>query len=138
MNIKKIITFLLIFLPLIEIVLFIELGPILGSLGTIIEIFFTIIVGSYIIKQNARVYITEIQLKIMKGLRPDEEILSGIIVFLCGIMLILPGFFTDFLAIIFLIEPIRRLLIIKYSLKPSSHDNQSRKNVIDIDHTKDN
>ena len=98
MNIKKIIAFLLIFLPLIEIVLFIELGPILGSLGTIIEIFFTIIVGSYIIKQNARVYITEIQLKIMKGLRPDEEILSGIIVFLCGIMLILPGFFTDFLS----------------------------------------
>ena len=53
MNIKKIIAFSLIFLPLIEIVLFIELGPILGSLGTIIEIFFTIIVGSYIIKQNA-------------------------------------------------------------------------------------
>ena len=97
----------------------------------------TAVVGIYIIKYNAAVYMSEIRSKLMKGLRPDKEILSGIIVFICGVFLLLPGFLTDFIALLFLYKPIRLFSIRKFAITPERHTNRSKGRVIDVDLTED-
>lgn len=137
MNLKKIIPIFLLLIPIIEIILFIEIGSVIGSFNTILTIVITAIVGVYIIKYNSAMYMSEIRSKLMKGLRPDKEILSGIIIFICGVFLLLPGFLTDFIALLFLYKPIRLFSIRKYVIRPERHTNRSKGRVIDVDHTKD-
>ena len=78
MNLKKTIPIVILLIPIIEIILFIEIGSVIGSFNTILTIVITAIVGVYIIKYNSAMYMSEIRSKLMKGLRPDKEILSGI------------------------------------------------------------
>ena len=137
MNLKKVIPVFLLLIPIIEIILFIEIGSIIGSFNTILTIFGTAMVGIYIIKYNAATYMSEIRSKLMNGLRPDQEILSGIIVFICGIFLLLPGFLTDFIGLLFLYKPIRLLSIRRYSVPSKRRADRPKGRVIDVDHTKD-
>ena len=137
MNLKKVIPVFLLLIPIIEIILFIEIGSIIGSFNTILTIFGTALIGIYIIKHNAATYMSEIRSKLMNGLRPDQEILSGIIVFICGIFLLLPGFLTDFIGLLFLYKPIRLLSIRRYSMPSKRRTDRPKGRVIDVDHTKD-
>ena len=137
MNLKKVIPVFLLLIPIIEIILFIEIGSIIGSFNTILTIFGTALIGIYIIKHNAATYMSEIRSKLMNGLRPDQEILSGIIVFICGIFLLLPGFLTDFIGLLFLYKPIRSLSIRRYSMPSKRRTDRPKGRVIDVDHTKD-
>ena len=137
MNLKKVIPVFLLLIPIIEIILFIEIGSIIGSFNTILTIFGTALVGIYIIKYNAATYMSEIRNKLMNGLRPDQEILSGIIVFICGVFLLLPGFLTDFIGLLFLYKPIRLLSIKRYDVPSSRRPNGPKGRVIDVDHNKD-
>jgi UPF0716 protein FxsA len=137
MNLKKVIPVFLLLIPIIEIILFIEIGSIIGSFNTILTIFGTAMVGIYIIKYNAATYMSEIRNKLMNGLRPDQEILSGIIVFICGVFLLLPGFLTDFIGLLFLYKPIRLLSIKRYDVPSSRRPNGPKGRVIDVDHNKD-
>ena len=136
MNLKKTIPIVILLIPIIEIILFIEIGSVIGSFNTILTIVITAIVGVYIIKYNSAMYMSEIRSKLMKGLRPDKEILSGIIIFICGVFLLLPGFLTDFIALLFLYKPIRLFSIRKYVIRPERHTNRSKGRVIDVEHTK--
>ena len=80
---------------------------------------------------------SEIRSKLMNGLRPDQEILSGIIVFICGVFLLLPGFLTDFIGLLFLYKPIRLLSIRRYNIPSGRRTNSPKGRVIDVDHNKD-
>ena len=138
MNIKKIITIFVLLVPIIEITLFIEIGSIIGSFNTISIIIITAFLGIYLIKYNTSIYMSEIQEKLMRGIRPDQQILSGIMIFICGILLLIPGFLTDFISAILLLKPFRVYLIRKYAVSGGTK-NRSRANgtVIDVDHTED-
>jgi UPF0716 protein FxsA len=137
MNLKKIIPVFLLLIPIIEIILFIEIGSMIGSFNTILIIFGTALIGIYIIKYNAATYMSEIRSKLMNGLRPDQEILSGIIIFICGVLLLLPGFLTDSIGLLFLYKPIRLLGIKRYSMPSGRRPNSPRGRVIDVEHNKD-
>ena len=137
MNLRKVIPIFLLLIPIIEIILFIEIGSMIGSFNTILTIFGTALVGIYIIKHNAATYMSEIRSKLMNGLRPDQEILSGIIVFICGVLLLLPGFLTDFIGLLFLYKPIRLLSIRRHNIPSGRRTNSPKGRVIDVDHNKD-
>ena len=138
MNIKKIITIFVLLVPILEIILFVEIGSIIGSFNTILIIIITAFLGIYLIKYNASIYMSEIQGKLMRGIRPDQEILSGIVIFICGILLLIPGFLTDSISAIFLFKPFRSYLIRKYATSGRTGSRRrSSGNVIDVDHTED-
>ena len=137
MNIKKIILTLLVLLPIIEIILFVEIGSIIGSFYTIAIIIISSLVGIYLIKTHAPSYFMDMQSKLLQGIRPDKESLSGIITLLAGIFLLIPGFFTDFIGILLLVTPLKSLLINKYSFSSVRPRRQRGKSVIDVDHRED-
>ena len=135
MKLRQIIPLLFIIIPIIEIILFIEIGSILGSFNTILMIFLSAFLGIYLIKHGSISYMHEIQSKIMQGIRPDADILSGILIFLSGILLVLPGFFTDVFGLILILKPIQSIIASRYAkntLRPKATKKKSK--IIDVDY----
>lgn len=137
MNTKKIILLSVIILPIVEIALFVEIGSIIGSFNTISIIILSAFLGIYLIKTHAAIQLNEIRNKVLQGIRPDKEIMSGIITLLSGILFFIPGFLTDILAIFLLIGPFRSILIRKYSFVENPSKKNSSKTVIDVDYRED-
>ena len=111
-------------LPIIEIYLFIQVGSRIGAFTTIVITFLTAFIGYLSIKYAG---LNSIYGFGSKSLQINvEELLSLPLVFISGILLFIPGFFTDFLGIMIVFPPIRSLIfrkfLIKYSKKRSNKD----------------
>jgi len=100
----------IIVIPILEIYLFIKIGSQIGAFNTILLIFITAIIGIYYAKYEGLNTIRSGFLQIVKNQTPAYEIISGAAIAFAAILLILPGFATDFLGFL-LIFPITRKLI---------------------------
>ena len=100
----------IILIPVFEIYLFIKIGSQIGAFNTILLIFVTAIIGVYYAKYEGLNTIRSGFTQIVKNQTPAYEIISGAAIAFAAILLILPGFATDFLGFL-LIFPITRKLI---------------------------
>jgi len=100
----------IILIPILEIYLFIKIGSQIGAFNTILLIFITAIIGVYYAKYEGLNTIRSGFSQIVKNQTPAYEIISGAAIAFAAILLILPGFATDFLGFL-LIFPITRKLI---------------------------
>jgi len=100
----------IILIPILEIYLFIKIGSQIGAFNTILLIFITAIIGVYYAKYEGLNTIRSGFMQIVKNQTPAYEIISGAAIAFAAILLILPGFATDFLGFL-LILPITRKLI---------------------------
>ena len=100
----------IIFIPILEIYLFIKIGSQIGAFNTILLIFVTAIIGIYYAKYEGLNTIRSGFTQIIKNQTPVYEIVSGAAIAFAAILLILPGFATDFLGFL-LIFPITRKII---------------------------
>ena len=130
----------IIFLPIIEIYLFIEIGAILGSFLTISLTLLTAFLGVYLLKIGTFNNVRNLQKKILEGIRPDQEIVNGISNLISAVLLILPGILTDFLGVLLLSRSIQTLLISYMSNMSKNSYNYSsgghKKTIIDVEHKK--
>ena len=101
----------IILIPVLEIYLFIKIGSQIGAFSTIFLIFITAIIGVYYAKYEGLNTIRSGFLQIIKKEVPAYEIISGAAIAFAAILLIIPGFATDFLGFL-LIFPITRKLIL--------------------------
>ena len=101
---------LIILFPILEIYLFIKIGSQIGAFNTILLIFVTAIIGVYYAKYEGLNTVRSAFLQIFKNQVPAYEIISGAAIAFAAILLIIPGFATDFLGFL-LIFPITRKLI---------------------------
>ena len=100
----------IILIPVLEIYLFIKIGTQIGAFNTILLIFITAIIGIYYAKYEGLNTIRSGFMQIVRNEVPAYEIISGAAIALAAILLIIPGFATDFLGFL-LIFPITRKLI---------------------------
>ena len=100
----------LILIPILEIYLFIKVGSQIGAFNTILLIFVTAIIGVYYAKYEGLNTIRSGFTQIIKNETPAYEIISGAAIAFAAILLILPGFATDFLGFL-LVFPLTRKLI---------------------------
>ena len=108
-------TLLLIFLfvPLIEIYLFIQIGGQIGAFNTIIVILLTAVIGIYFVRLQGLTTLKSGVSQLYKNQLPIYEMISGAALALAALLLIIPGFATDVLGFL-LILPITRKIIFKY------------------------
>ena len=106
---SPILLFIILF-PILEIYLFIKIGSQIGAFNTILLIFITAIIGVYYAKYEGLNTVRSGFLQIIKNEVPAYEIISGAAIAFAAILLIIPGFATDFLGFL-LIFPITRKLI---------------------------
>ena len=106
---SPILLFIILF-PILEIYLFIKIGSQIGAFNTILLIFVTAIIGVYYAKYEGLNTVRSAFLQMFKNQVPAYEIISGAAIAFAAILLIIPGFATDFLGFL-LIFPITRKLI---------------------------
>ena len=100
----------IILVPILEIYLFIKIGSQIGAFNTILLIFITAIIGVYYARYEGLNTIRSGFTQILKNQTPAYEIVSGAAIAFAAVLLILPGFASDFLGFL-LIFPFTRKLI---------------------------
>ena len=120
----------IILIPIMEIYLFIKIGSQIGAFNTILLIFVTAIIGIYYARYEGLNTIRSAFTQIIKNQTPAYEIISGAAIAFAAILLILPGFATDFLGFL-LIFPITRKLIFGNISNKFKKNKQKRKNFIE-------
>tara|TARA_B100000900_G_scaffold14538_1_gene11660 strand:- start:198 stop:605 length:408 start_codon:yes stop_codon:yes gene_type:complete len=131
-------SYILILLPIVELILFIEVGSHIGSINVILSIIFTIFLGYYLIKRKLRtISLGMLNLNNMHDVYAQYR--TGIYSFLGGILLIIPGYLTDIIGFIILL-PFLRPKISHYfeSRYKSESSKHNKKNIIDADYRDDN
>jgi len=134
--------FLLIFicLPALEIYLLIKVGGHVGAFNTVALIFLTAAIGIYFAKHQSMQTFKSGMVNLYQNKMPIYEMMSGASIAIAALLLIIPGFFTDFLGFILLI-PITRKILFRIALKnKTKEDVKSQNKTIDgevIDSNKD-
>ena len=99
-----------ILLPIIEISLFIQFGSTIGTINTILLIFFTAGLGVYLVRLQGFNTLRSMQQEIKNQELPVKSLFDGFVILISGILLLIPGFFTDAIGLMGLI-PFTRYLI---------------------------
>ena len=108
---------LLISIPIIEIYLFIKLGSQIGAFNTILLIFTTAFFGIVYARYEGFNTLKSGMSQMLKNKLPAYEIISGAALAFAALLLILPGFATDFLGLLIIFPPTRKLIFKKVSIK---------------------
>ena len=104
--------FIILFVPLVEIYLFIQIGGQIGAFNTILVILLTAVVGVYFVRLQGLSTLKSGVTQLYKNKIPVYEIISGAALALAALLLIIPGFATDIIGFL-LILPITRNIIFK-------------------------
>lgn len=96
--------------PLIEVWLLIKIGRVIGALPTVAMLVAISMAGAWLAKSQGFSVIVAIQQELAAGRLPAAHILDGAFILAGGILLLTPGFFTDFIGLFFLFPASRRLL----------------------------
>ena len=108
---------LLIGIPVIEIYLFIKLGSQIGAFYTILLIFVTAFFGVVYARYEGFNTLRSGMPQMVKNELPIYEIISGAALAFAALLLILPGFATDFIGLLIIFPPTRKLIFKKVSNK---------------------
>ena len=120
----------IILMPVIEIYLFIKIGSQIGAFNTISLIFITAIVGIYYAKYEGLNTFKSGFTQLLKNEMPAYELISGAAIAFAALLLIIPGFATDFVGFLLIIPFTRRVLLSQFS-KKISKKNVKKNNFID-------
>ena len=96
-------------LPLIEIAGFVLIGPYLGVAGTLAEIVLTGMLGMAIIRRRGLETLIRLREAAQAGETPLPVAADGGVQVLAGVLLAVPGFFTDAIGLLLLIPAVRRI-----------------------------
>ena len=101
---------LFIFIPIIEIAIFITVGSNFGILNTIAIILLTALIGIYFVRRQGISLLFNAQRNMSQGIMPAEEIKGGIFLLISGLLLITPGFFTDCVGFLMFLKPVQNFI----------------------------
>lgn len=120
---------LLLSIPLIEIYLFIKIGSYIGAFNTISLILISAFIGIMYARYEGFNTLRSGMSQVVKNQMPIFEIISGAAIAFGAVLLILPGFATDFIGLL-LIFPITRKLIFKKVSKNYNNENVKKQDFI--------
>ena len=118
---------MIILIPIIEIYLFIKVGSQIGAISTISLILLTAILGVIYARYEGFNTLRSAVGQLLKNEIPFYEIISGTALAVAALLLILPGFLTDFIGLLIIFPPTRKL----FFKKITSNYSQKKKNFID-------
>lgn len=93
--------------PIIEIALFIQVGGLIGLWPTLAIVVLTAILGTFMVKQQGRLALRNLQTSFSRLENPGEPLAHGAMILVSGALLLTPGFFTDAVGFALLLPPVR-------------------------------
>lgn len=106
----------LLILPIVEMWVLIKVGSEIGALPTIGLVFLAAVLGLALLRKQGASVLMRANERMQRGEVPAREMVDGMFLAVGGILLLVPGFVTDVVALICLIPVVRYWLIGK-SLK---------------------
>jgi UPF0716 protein FxsA len=97
-------------LPLIEIALFIVIGQTIGLLPTLLGVLLTGIIGAMVLRWQGVAALREMQVRMQRGEMPARQMGDAMLIGLGGLLLLLPGYFTDLIGLLLLLPFTRELI----------------------------
>ena len=116
--------------PATEIYVMIKIGQNIGAFTTVSLIFATAFIGIYFAKIEGLNTLRSGVYNLYKNKIPLFEMISGASIALAAILLIIPGFITDFFGFILLFPPTRKL-IVNHFLKRKNPIRNNQKDFIE-------
>ncbi|MGM0602583.1 MAG: FxsA family protein [Bacillota bacterium] len=96
--------------PLIELMLLIKVGEIIGILNTVLLIIFTGITGGSIARSQGYQVVRKIRSDLNSGNLPADEMVGALLILAGGIMLLTPGILTDVFGFALILPPSRKII----------------------------
>jgi UPF0716 protein FxsA len=112
--------FLFLIFIFLEIAGFVAMANAIGLLGVFGLIILGFVAGGFIIRTMGVASVQRMQRRAEAGETVGQELGGLVLGFLGGVLLILPGFFTDLLGIALLIKPIQMLIWPRYGSRVAS------------------
>ena len=101
--------FLLVFVafPLVEIMLLIKAGELIGFWPTVSLLFGAAVLGVLVIRDQGLTMVSRVLTAVNDGKLPIEPMLDGYARVVAGSLLIVPGFLSDAIGLVLLVPPLR-------------------------------
>lgn len=106
----RILFFVFLAVPLIEIALFILIGQAIGVVPTLLGVLVTAIAGSLLIRWQGMAALRDMQAAMSRGELPARQMGDAMLIGLGGLLLLLPGYFSDLIGLLLLIPWTRELI----------------------------
>lgn len=97
-------------LPLIEIALFIVIGQAIGLLPTLLGVILSALIGALVLRWQGTATLRELQSRLQRGQIPARQMADTMLIGLAGLLLLLPGYFTDLIGLLLLVPWTRGLI----------------------------
>jgi UPF0716 protein FxsA len=94
----------------VEITVMVSVGAQIGVLSTIGLLVLATLVGGLLLRREGVRTLGALQQAVAAGRLPQREALDGVLIAAAGVLVILPGFVSDVLAILLLLPPTRALV----------------------------
>lgn len=101
---------ILLTIPLIEIALFVAIGGEIGLWPTLGVVFGTAILGTLAIRTQGKAVMREMK-RIDNLAGMSMAFLNGSLIVVAGLLLLTPGFLTDTIGLLFLVPPVRSVIV---------------------------
>lgn len=130
----------------IEISIFVAVANYIGVLLALMGIIATSIIGLSLVKSQGIKNLVLMQQKIASNQNPTNEVVKNMSLLLAGLLLLIPGFFTDILGALLLLSPVQHFfvkrLIPKVNIRGfqtrSSTENDAKTEIIEGDFKRKN
>jgi len=99
---------LFLLIPLIEVAVFIKVGGSIGALWTVLLTIGTALLGATLVRLQGMATLFNVKQQLMQGQLPAGAVVEGVILLVCGALLLTPGFITDTLGFLGLIPAVRQ------------------------------
>lgn len=93
--------------PLVEIAFFVVIGNAIGLWPTLAGVLLTAVAGALVLRWQGLSLINEIRTSMGAGRLPARALADAMMVAIAGLLLLLPGYFSDLIGILLLIPPVR-------------------------------
>jgi UPF0716 protein FxsA len=97
--------------PILEIALFIKVGGLIGVLPTLGLCILSAMAGVALMRRQGLQALERLRTSVEAGGDPVGPIAHGALILVAGMLLVLPGFFTDAVGLLLLVPPVRRWVI---------------------------
>jgi len=107
----RVVLFLFLLFPLLELAVLIQVGSAIGVLPTLLLVIGTAILGSVLLRVAGVATAWRARERLARGELPEQEMLEGLLIAVGGGLLLLPGFISDAFGLLCLLPFTRRLFI---------------------------
>lgn len=102
--------FLVISLPVIEVASIVEVSRLVGPFATFLLLAAGVAFGAFLIRTQSMTMGRQVYEAMQAGAPPEQTMLDSAAVIFAGLLFIIPGFFTDLLAVFLLLPRARRVI----------------------------